>query len=501
MGRGPRTQASTSALAPNRVARPGSALAGQVTAIADAICASDNYEQELLDLNEKAQTSKDSPTRTAARGGRLMIAVNDIFQAEALSKSSNPADNRIAQAMLDSALPHLGRIVALADKDSAILPPLRQAIADYEKGHGLEQISDLERRGLIDSGTAAELRGDIDSLQGEAYASGSARPQWLAVPFMQRAAQTLDGLAASRALIDDKDDIAEIVDRAIEDCEKVLKGSSAWLADPKKGGNLRLNAPSQLIKAEAVLAACEDPQTRMMNSQIGEAANLNRDLVGQVAEVPDKPIFAVPDSRWLDLSMNYQMVVTGPTENTIAMASSHAIWLSPEVGRDAVDCHERGELSSTLVHELVHTTQSAQPEAPLPDKGPHGPGQLYDRHRTLESKLTEGSTQGLTNHLVGASQDISRAQDEHYPVYTALVDEVAARVTKNDSERRRFYSDLSACPDNRRAFYLAERLDGEPASEARVREFTEEMLPACDRAEVEGLDYHGSRAFFSTLFS
>lgn len=489
MGRGTRSHVATT------LARSPNALLLEATALADAICLSEDWQDDIERLNLEAQASKDGPTRTAARGGRLIIAVNDIFEAERLAHSSNPADQQIARAMLDSSINHLGRIIASADPDSEILPKLGEAVANYQQSQGMAQIEDLESRGLISSDQSKGLADNIEQLQQQAYASAESRPQWLAVPFMQRAAAAEEQLKLARQGIPDDHPMAAIIDRSLQDCDKVIKGSKKWLDDPQKGGNLRLNAPGQLIKAEAVVASIQDPRTRQINAELGDAVASNRSLVASVAEVPEKPVFAVADSRWLDLSMNHQMMVTGPTSNTLALANNHAIWLSPDIAEDAVVAHSQGKLSPTLVHELVHTSQNQAPIKPLADKGRPRPGQIYDRHRSFESKLTEGATQGLTNHLVGQKQSISR--EEYYPAYTALVDEVCARTP----DANNFYRELSLRPDNGRAAYLFESLYGGKAGEAEIRQITDKLLPLCDRAETDGLGYQAARDLFAKALS
>ena len=492
MGRGPRgEQALTNSLV-TRSQRPVNHLAQEITALCDAIDILP--EGELEKINLLVQTSKDGPTKTAGRGDRLAIAVSDLYEAETLSQSANKADQLIAEAMLDNALVHLGRIISLGDEQSPAISKIASAIKEHETARGLNQISDLEKTGLIDSLTAGQLRDNIYDLQQEAFASSSRSPRWLGVPLMHKAQKSLVSLTSSRSQIDDDSPLALVVDKSIQDCQKVIKQSQKWLKDPAKGGNLRLNGPGQIIRAQTLVAACEDRHTRQANSQIPQIAAAHQQFVAeQLGEtVPDRPMVAVSDSRWLDLSMNYQRTVSGRTSSTIALESGGGpVLLSPSAAESVLSAAD-GEMSSTLVHEIIHTTQKA-PVAVLPDQKPLTKGQRYDQHRTFESALCEGATQALTNQIVATTRPVS-AEEEAYPVYVALCESVCQKYCVGEEEQ--FYRELSKTATGARTAFLASKIDKTSASEERQRQLVSVLLPICESDDF--LDFEEVKSRFES---
>jgi hypothetical protein len=423
-------------------------------------------EASLSEFDRLSQIAAEKKNTDLGRGGRLMIAVNDMLEATSLAHSDDPADREFARVIAENSMRHIGRIMATVAPRHQFTEHWRQLIEEYAGVHGREQVAFLRSHRLISDQEADELNRDIVSLYVDAFASRTANPRWIGYNSMERAARTEEALLRLPSAGSEAD---RVIANALRDTGELKRKSRQYVDDPRhrRGEwDVMRNANSTLTLARSALAALSDPETRRLNLAMSNSGMLSRhdDLVARYARpLADVPVMALSRREWLDQIANSNQYITRDNTGVLANHTRRfGILLSPTVARTAMNDHHGGDYSEVLLHEKFHTTQH-RPERRL--------AYTDDLHRLWEEDIwQEGGVQALTLHALGEHQpswDDSRSAISGYAMITAATRAVADSTGRN---RRDFLVGLvSGCEDNERTGYVAAALTGDSSPDAQQR--------------------------------
>jgi hypothetical protein len=400
------------------------------------------------------------------RGGRLMIAVNDLIDATQLARSTSASDRELAMTMSDNAFRHVGRVMATVAPSHPFTAGWQDLMRDYGQKRGSDAVDYLHAKGLLADAQAAQLKAQAADLYVEAFASKKALPTWTGVQAMERAARTMDALQDAAG---SGGHAERVTQAAVADMQKLIGQASEYIDDPahrKNEWHVARHSNSTLTRAQAVAASLADPHTRAQNLTIGQSGVVERhgNIVAQYATpLANPPVMAISDRRWLDQIANYQQYISRDTTGVIANHTrDFGILLSPDSATAVVNAARTGTLDEVLLHEKFHTTQV---------KAPRPLSYHDDLHREWENNIwMEGATQAQTqqamsDHQAGWSADQTRIHG--YEMITAIVDEVA---DQSGRDRMEFLTGLSSrCQGNQRTAYVAQAFLGDDSVAAQQR--------------------------------
>ena len=115
-------------------------LRSAATTACDAIFAAHpDPEAHLARIDEAASAT------VAGRGGRLMIALNDLIEAERLAYSEDPAEQALARASFENAIWHASRLAAVHDTDGTLRDGLAAVVRTGISATAPAVLDDLHR--------------------------------------------------------------------------------------------------------------------------------------------------------------------------------------------------------------------------------------------------------------------------------------------------------------------------------------------------------------------
>jgi hypothetical protein len=441
-------------------------------AVTHAVLGLENVNAYVGEINAKART------KAAGRGDKLIVAINDLTEAQNLARSMDPSHRRLARSMSSNAIWHLGRLAAKFDEHGELRKRVAEVIETHVVAHAPRQLQELYQAGLISDEQERELAPLAQDLCREAYLGTGASPRWAAVMTMHRAAQVLAELEAVRAPEGSSSEQSWQLART--DTQSWISKAQDYLsgAKPKLDYQLTKEAAGFLTRSESVAVALTDPESRQLNSALStEMVQAHRDLVAESGRKPhDLPVLVVNDERWLAQVMNYQVHMARAVQSVDAVNSGPGggIFFAPPTMEGLLADSEQGRVNNTLCHELVHAAQPA---------GVDGRSLGAD-HELLELQLLEGSTQSQANRLNRRADGLDRGLGTNpevadiYAPWVAVVDVAAEIASPQDTDA--FVARVSGSKRNARTKLLASALLG---SEAAAPELVDLLTPITRQAE------------------
>lgn len=473
------------------------------------------YTLGQYDESEVLSLTQISENHAAGRGGRLRLALRDIFDASELMEIGDEDKLPLAEAMMHNAIWHVGRLLHKADPDGGMLEDVRTGLRAYAESRGQSYLDFLKDRDLISENESAEFANGIADQWVEAFSTdrplvmgeGKIRQPWNALVIMFRA-QRAKEIAAAHA--HDDGIIGESARRAIALTDKSLKLGRRFIDDPdgkkKTYDFISAEGPAAVTRAEAITDSISNPAAAAMNKALNDNGPIQRytELVeGITGKTAGESVIAASDRVWLDQVSDYQAKIFAPSEGGIIAIHDPdmGIVLSPEIGANSVRLHAAGQFDEVLAHEKMHTSQPKKRSGRLILDEPRPEAcSLRNRHAIFEEVLLEGATQQLTNELHSDDADDWNGISELYNSYSVMVDEVAKIVTPDD--KREFMRGLSDLPHNKRTAYLTAALTGNTDEESQRNVF-EPLLTAIldqnDGTHVTGVTASAVSAYRSNL--
>lgn len=448
-------------------------------------------ECEAHIMSIQAQSGK----AVAGRGGRFIASMNDFLDAQTFLNGTDE-EKILAQSMFDNALWHLGRISAefeepsehqnddgTTTKTKKFHEPFSGLVERYGAIRGPLQLDYLESKGLITKEMADELRPRAGELYKEAYATKAKKPIWSAITLLERTARAQEELLAV--------DIPKGTD-AYKMLQTGLKESKTWIKkcqeyfvnDDKDHVNRHGNGKVSTI--EAIASGFRVKEARRSNNvlALSGALDRHREAVGIDPEKAN-PVFTVGHSVWMEQMMNYQGMLVSAVGSVNALNTEGlGIFVGQEAAAEAMLAEFSDSFGDVITHELVHQTQPRPSGKPFADRGPKKAGQVYDRHRLLETQLMEGSTQARVNFLRRQANDSNYDGTHAYPVWTAVVDQLGQ---ETGVDEKTFHEEFSTLPTYKRTEYLASKIFGK-TDEATQRALFEPILSIIMRSDMDSQD-------------
>jgi len=250
----------------------------------------------------------------------------------------------------------------------------------------------------------------------------------------------------------------------------LVKTPEVWhLEEALENFDFETHEPYSLDDVLLMLASHFDPRFTDFEAEIEPLlAEARRRVEEQIGPLRKRPLLIVAANK----ALNKALLDGGYVYEVAALAdaASGMITFSVDAAERALELQARAQMDPTLLHELIHLTQSKDDDEDDADHGDEDDDESAESRRVRLGRkaLVEGATEALARRLMDSRANGFTPSTERWSAYdveVALAEALAASRCKEDDERRAMLLRLSNTRPAEMLAWLQQELDRPQLSE------------------------------------